>query len=223
MTNKFINDTLDITNFSISEFVEKFPKFTPVIYGILHVTTGKWYVGQTNRLCYRIFDHFHGFNHSNKHFQDVLTKDGIRAFRVYLLQVIEESQDIVQIEDNWIIKLNSLYPNGFNIKLNIKESYSKTPGYFDHCQASPILEILTGRMFNSISHCSEVLDIPASAIKSPHNEYFKKVSKGDYEQYIDNGGIIYAVPYSRNSRLTAVRNTSPHYSILLDGREVSRF
>lgn len=87
------------------------------IYQIRNLINNKIYVGSTNNFKRRKNDHFRKLiknNHRNVRLQNSFNKHGCDNFVFEILEKIENTSELLQIEDYWIQKLNSK-KNGYNI------------------------------------------------------------------------------------------------------------
>lgn len=90
----------------------------PGIYICTCITTNKSYIGQTKNLKYRIMsEHIQKLNknkHPNKYLQNSWNKYGDNNFEWKILEICN-IEDLDELEMMWISKLNTIYPNGFNL------------------------------------------------------------------------------------------------------------
>ena len=92
------------------------------IYALLHIPTGRIYVGFSRDIKQRIFGHLERFRwnyHSNKKLERAWELDGPDGFHIVILQPISNELLLPGLEDFWIDKLGSLHPYGFNRRKNV--------------------------------------------------------------------------------------------------------
>ena len=92
-------------------------KCLPGIYRIFHIETGKSYIGQSVNIPNRIFVHFHGYTIRNA--VNILAADmkvyGKSEFDWEILEIC--SEDVIDFrESGWIDSLNTIDPNGYNLR-----------------------------------------------------------------------------------------------------------
>lgn len=85
------------------------------IYGIVHVESGKIYVGQSNNIAKRIYYHREA-NSKCKYICNAIQKYGWDAFNVFLLEQVDDLTKLTEQEQKWINYFESYKPeNGYNI------------------------------------------------------------------------------------------------------------
>lgn len=82
-----------------------------VIYVITNIITNKKYVGLTTKTGSK-FDNYWG---SGKIIKSSIKKHGLSKFTKEVLQECSSKDELCQAEKYWIFKLNTIYPNGYNI------------------------------------------------------------------------------------------------------------
>lgn len=92
-------------------------KVSTGIYRIYHRGTGKSYIGQSVNIANRIFVHFHGYTISNA--VNILAADmkvyGKSEFDWEILEIC--SEDVIDVRESvWIDSLNTIDPNGYNLR-----------------------------------------------------------------------------------------------------------
>ena len=88
-----------------------------VIYCLRHIETGRHYVGKTRRdPKRRWWQHISRARGGDKSFlYSAIRKYGSRAFTLELCAHGESLEDLNRLEQEWIIRLNTIAPNGFNL------------------------------------------------------------------------------------------------------------
>lgn len=96
------------------------------IYCYTNLINNKQYIGQTNNLKRRKKQHIQDSIHQhigheiayNQPIHCAIRKYGIDNFKIEILEIIdtEDWSEVNQLESNYIKKLNSLAPNGYNLK-----------------------------------------------------------------------------------------------------------
>lgn len=88
-----------------------------IIYRIQNTITGKSYVGQTKKSLTERFDRHKKAARSkvNRYLYDSMNKHGYENFYIEILEEVSNGIDINEREIFWISKLNTLYPNGYNM------------------------------------------------------------------------------------------------------------
>ncbi len=85
------------------------------IYGIVHVESGKIYVGQSKNIANRIPYHRQPSNKC-KYICNAIQKYGWDAFNVFLLEQVDDLTKLTELEQKWIDYFESYKPeNGYNI------------------------------------------------------------------------------------------------------------
>lgn len=84
------------------------------IYKITNVKLNKSYIGQTKNIEQRILNHLSG--HGSKPLLQDIVIHSVSNFKFEILAEIYDHAD--EIEDSFIEIYNTLYPNGYNMRLN---------------------------------------------------------------------------------------------------------
>lgn len=88
------------------------------IYAIVHIETGRQYIGSAVNIAQRWKIHRHGLSHKKHHsavMQRAWDKYGAEAFSFVVLEVVDNKADLLKREQHWIDTSACLAPNGFNI------------------------------------------------------------------------------------------------------------
>ena len=94
------------------------------IYKILNTVNGKFYIGSTNNLRKRLYEHYRELNlgiHTNKHLQAAWIKYGKEGFKFQILETIKDTsnftnEDLRQLETDYIQKTQCYKDTiGYNI------------------------------------------------------------------------------------------------------------
>ena len=83
------------------------------IYKITNKLNNKAYIGQSVHCGKRLDEHYKG----NQLIDDVIRQDGIVNFTFEILKEVNK-EDLSYWEDYYIMKYNTLFPNGYNKKWN---------------------------------------------------------------------------------------------------------
>lgn len=162
-----------------------------VVYMLKNSTNQKMYVGSTKNLSKRLYRH--GLGNEKHLIAMAINSDGKNNFEAYILDSSEMREEILQKERQWILDLNSMHPNGYNLRagqnewhedVKAKMSRSRT-GYrmndnsknllrnFHKKNMRPIRCIETGVVYESISDCSRRLKIN----KGCFSYFFRGITK----------------------------------------------
>lgn len=159
------------------------------IYKITNMSNGKEYIGQTcKKLHERMSQHKWDATHSESHMYNAPLQIDIRNFGVdnFMYEIVATCDDkdkADELEDAYIIKLNTLIPNGYNRdrggckrsettktkiseshkglkkseehKRHIKEATTGTRVGGDNPKARPVLCVETGMIFDTVRYASE--------------------------------------------------------------------
>lgn len=92
-----------------------------IIYSITHIPSGKTYVGATvSKLCTRTKGHRHNARverlRKASRLAEAIHEFGWNAFDVKVLQSCESLEDMNIAERDWIKKLNTTHPHGYNTR-----------------------------------------------------------------------------------------------------------
>lgn len=89
------------------------------IYWIFNIITGKMYIGSTYNFSMRFCRHRYELNrnkHENKYLQRAWNKYGAANFKIVILEIVKNKNDLRQIETNWIKWTRSHDKNiGYNL------------------------------------------------------------------------------------------------------------
>ena len=88
---------------------------TYFIYVVENLINGKMYVGQTLDLARRMSNHLSSSSNC-RYFKRALDKYKPDNFEFSIIEKCESDDDINEREKYWIKELNSLAPNGYNLK-----------------------------------------------------------------------------------------------------------
>ena len=103
------------------------------IYSIVHIPSGKWYVGATQFFRTRFTDHKRKFRLREFYFpemQMLWDRDGEQSFNFNILECVEDISELVEKERYWIEKLkHETGFEGFNLR--------KTPTYSNPISVRP--------------------------------------------------------------------------------------
>lgn len=106
------------------------------IYKITNKLNGKSYIGQSIHCGKRLDEHLIG----DQYIDNIIKQEGIKNFTFEILQEVSCSSQLSYWEDFYIHKFNSLYPNGYNRRLNTKNNYSINSNISDKEQDKLISE-----------------------------------------------------------------------------------
>ena len=98
------------------DIVVKMPPINHYIYKITNQISGKSYIGQTRNISRRICEHLSG-DGSRPMLIDI-TKHGVGRFTFEVLRCLYNETNIEALEDEYIKKFDTLYPLGYNLRLN---------------------------------------------------------------------------------------------------------
>lgn len=87
----------------------------PGIYAFRHKTDGKVYVGQSKDVRKRRSQHEGKTSSNSRRFHNALKAHGVEFFEFFVLEYCDMEM-IDERETHWISKLDSLHPNGYNLK-----------------------------------------------------------------------------------------------------------
>lgn len=90
------------------------------IYRITNIISGKVYIGSSKRLLDRKTDHIRDLTnnkHRNRYLQKAFNKYGADAFSYEILELRENTENLIYIENQWIKRCNSASAShGYNIR-----------------------------------------------------------------------------------------------------------
>lgn len=89
------------------------------IYKITNKQNNKIYIGQSIHCGKRFDEHCKG----EQYIDSIIKKEGIENFSFEILKKVDNKAQLSYWEDYYINFYNSLYPNGYNLKLNTKEKF----------------------------------------------------------------------------------------------------
>jgi group I intron endonuclease len=92
------------------------------IYALVHLPTGRMYVGFSGNIRERLLGHLADLRwgyHRNEQLTQAWTHDGPHAFHVTVLEPVPDKLRLPEREDFWIDKLRTLHPCGFNKRKNV--------------------------------------------------------------------------------------------------------
>ena len=93
------------------------------IYLITEKCSGKSYVGLTKRnINRRFYEHMYGGQNGSRLLHEDVVSKGKENFSVSCLKETDNLAHAIQEEKKSIIQQNSLYPNGYNIRLDGPDS-----------------------------------------------------------------------------------------------------
>lgn len=100
------------------------------IYKITNKLNGKSYIGQSIHCGKRLDEHYKG---NDQLIDQVIQLEGIENFTIEILKTVDK-QDLCYWEDYYIIKYNTIFPNGYNKKWNTDKKTRQ------NIQVEPIVE-----------------------------------------------------------------------------------
>lgn len=92
------------------------------IYKITNKLTGKSYIGQSIHCGRRLDEHCRG---KSQFIDQMIEFDGIDNYTFEIIKTVKK-EELNYWEDYYIIKYNTMYPNGYNKKWNTSEDIRKT-------------------------------------------------------------------------------------------------
>ena len=100
-----------------------------IVYLRTNTVNGKQYVGQTNDLkkrnrCFNCLK-----SRYNKHLDEERKKFGVDCFKVEVLAEVETREEAWKLEEEYIAKLNTIFPNGYNRAYGGKANKGGNKGY----------------------------------------------------------------------------------------------
>lgn len=148
-----------------------------IIYLLKNSIDSKMYVGCTKNLNKRLYRH--SLAKEGHLIAQAIHKDGIKCFEMYVLDCDEDRKKSLEKERNWTIALNTLYPNGYNLRAGskewtqvVKEKIAKPSAKKKKSQetilklrkanefrAKKIRCVETGVVFESMSECCRKLNL----------------------------------------------------------------
>ena len=88
-----------------------------IIYTITHIPSGKIYVGQTRRPSRRWYEHLNNLNKYVSLVDRAIQKYGKDMFVYAEVDTASSIEELNLKEEQWILALNTLHPNGYNLVL----------------------------------------------------------------------------------------------------------
>ena len=88
-----------------------------IIYSITNKVSGKVYIGQTRRPKRRWYEHLHNLNTYVSLIDRALQKYGPDSFEYKEIDTADSIEELNIKEEEWILKLNTIHPNGYNLVL----------------------------------------------------------------------------------------------------------
>lgn len=178
------------------------------VYCIENKINGKKYIGQTKKpVKYRINEHLKKVNGmSSLPIHCAIRKHGINNFETTILEECETKEELNEREIYWIITLNTLCPNGYNIRSGGIDSQPPNLGELisyglKHLrkkvlQFNPVTGIII-KEFESLGSASNELSIDKANIGKCTKNFrvhtmkgFGFIYKDDYEKLVDKTLII---------------------------------
>ena len=98
------------------DIVVKIPPINHYIYKITNQISGKSYIGQTRNIQRRICEHLSG--DGSRLMMIDIAKHGVKKFNFEVLRCIYDEPHLDHLEDYYIRVFNTLYPLGYNLRLN---------------------------------------------------------------------------------------------------------
>lgn len=93
------------------------------IYKIVNFANDKIYIGQTNNLVRRWYEHKNGASNKPRQIiEEAMKKYGIEIFSYEILETCETQEEANEREQFYIRNYNSLSPNGYNIEKGGKQA-----------------------------------------------------------------------------------------------------
>ena len=90
-----------------------------VVYLLKNSKDDKMYVGCTKNFHNRMYRH--GLANEGYLIAKAIKKDGINSFEGYILDSSDNRKDALEKERKWTFDLNSMYPNGYNLRAGSAE------------------------------------------------------------------------------------------------------
>lgn len=114
----------------------------PGIYAFRNKKNGRVYVGQSKQVLTRKRQHERGDTKNSTRFHNAMNKHGADGFDFVILEYCEVEL-LDEREVHWIIQLNSLYPNGYNLTTGggaLHQHHEETRKKFSENQKKKIAE-----------------------------------------------------------------------------------
>jgi group I intron endonuclease len=157
------------------------------IYGIVHIESGKIYVGQSNNIAIRVANHRTPLS-GCLCIRRAIQKHGWDAFNVFLLDQVDDLTKLTEYEQRWINYFESYKPeNGYNIS-SAADSAMRGRKHTPEARAK-ISAASTGRYYSpetraKMGHIGEKFTEERkskirAALRSNPGKHWKKVSQFD--------------------------------------------
>jgi group I intron endonuclease len=200
------------------------------IYKITNITTGKMYVGQTvshvlNHKRYRPYGHENRFKchiseafskkkNQSHYLNNSIRKYGVQDFVVDLIEYCEvENAD--EREIHYIKELNTLYPNGYNLKnggsvfTHSEESKKRlSDGVFNYFKDKKL------ERFKNIKHIDEDIEKYIKPLNRNNKQYGWYVYINKVKA--DFGGVHISLEKSKTSAIEFIQHLKNHLAKHLD-------
>ena len=165
------------------------------VYQVANNKNQKLYIGQTTNLDRRIRAHFSDNRTYNQYFKKALIEIGKDNFTFSILKECKTRQEALSYEAYYIIKLNTLYPNGYNQTLSkINGDYAISSNSKQVCVFN-----LKGRYittYQTIEMASSKLGINQSDISAVCRKRVGRAGKYQFS-YIEDRENVENKPYVR--------------------------
>lgn len=162
-----------------------------IVYLLKNSTDGKMYVGSTKNFHRRMYRH--GLAKEGHLLSQAIASEGIKNFEVYCIDSSDEKKDALQKERKWAFELNTLYPNGYNLRAGagewteqVKKKISRSAENRKHSAESilkcrqaklnkmkKVVCVETGVTYESIADCCRQLGLN----KGSFSFYFRGITK----------------------------------------------
>jgi group I intron endonuclease len=165
------------------------------IYAFRNLENGKVYVGQSKNVLTRKKQHERGDTNNSRRFHNAMNKHGAEGFEFTVLEYCA-IELLDEREGYWIVQLNSLYPNGYNLttgggafqkhheetKKKFSENQKKRYQSGEHLFASPEFQ-----QKNSLRQKEEVR-LGTHITQQPE---FKEKRRNTVQKLIDETGVFF--------------------------------
>lgn len=84
------------------------------VYMITNLINGKVYVGQTTKADVMLRFNEHCTEKRNRHVSKAIQKYGKENFKVEIVSEAHSQEELNQLESNFVVKFDSMFPNGYN-------------------------------------------------------------------------------------------------------------
>lgn len=141
-----------------------------IIYKATNILNNLSYIGLTTRtLSERKYEHLRHVDNENTYFHKALKKYGADNFR---WEVVDNSADskeeLAELEKYYIIKFNTLAPNGYNITTggeNPAFDGRRDYSYGNNPAAKKIINLTTLEIFDTIKRAAEIYSVSSNSIR----------------------------------------------------------